>query len=334
MKKKVLSIVLVLTFLISLVGCGKKEVNNTESSNTEKIEEKTTVKIASLKGPTSMGLVKLFDDSNNEKQNNKYEYKIMASPDEIVTSLSKGEVDIAAIPANLASVLYNKTDGKLLKVSNINTLGVLYLASRDEYNDLSELKGKTIITSGKGASPEFVLRKLLEDNGIDPDNDINIEYKSQHEEVLTEFIKDENSIVMLPEPFLTVASKKVDGLKVNFSLNDIWEEENGEPLITGVTVVRNEFLEKNKEAFDSFLKEYKESVNFINENTEEGAKLVGDYDIVPEEIAKIAIPNCNIVYIDGEDSENSLSKYLELLFKASSDSVGGKLPDENFYYKK
>ncbi|SHH10649.1 NitT/TauT family transport system substrate-binding protein [Anaerosphaera aminiphila DSM 21120] len=332
MKNKILSTLLVFVFLFSLVGCGNKNENIVTD---EAIKDNVTIKVGALKGPTAMGLVKVFDDSDKGvKQSNTYDYKIVASPDEIVAGLSKGDFDVAAIPANLASILYNKTEGKLLKVSNINTLGVLYLASRDDISDVESLKGRTIVTSGKGSTPEFALRQILSKSNIDPDNDVTIEYKAQHEEVLAELINNESAVVMLPQPFLTVAKQKVEGLKVNFSLNDLWKEINGEPLITGVLVVRNEFLEENKENFNAFLSEYKNSVDFVNNNVDEAAALVGNYDIVPEAVAKIAIPDCNIVYIDGQESEDALSNYLNILFEADQSSVGGVLPDENFYYKK
>ncbi|RVU55534.1 ABC transporter substrate-binding protein [Anaerosphaera multitolerans] len=329
MNRKKISVLLMSMLLILLTACGNKE------EVVEKSVEPTSISIGALKGPTAMGLVKLFNDSDKGvEQGNNYKYKIAASPDEIVAGLSKGEFDVAAIPANLASILYNKTEGKLLKVSNLNTLGVLYIASKEDIDTLEDLKSKTVIMSGKGSTPEFAFKEILLKKGIDPERDLKIEYRSQHEEVLAELIKDDSVVALLPQPFLTVAETKVEGLKVNFSLNDLWEDFSGEPLITGVLVVRNEFLEENKENFDLFLEEYKASVDFVNENIEEAAVLVGNYDIVPEEVAKIAIPKCNIVYVEGDELKAALTTYLEVLSQSDKASVGGELPDENFYYKR
>lgn len=326
MKKRIISLFMLLVLMFSLTACGGS-----------KAEVGRDINIASLKGPTSMGLAKLYDDQDNEKTKNNYNYNIVNTPDEIVAGLSKGDFDIAAVPANLAAVLYNKSEGNLLQVSNINTLGVLYLASADDsIKDIKDLKGKTIILSGKGATPEYAIRYLLEKNGLDPNRDVVLSYKSEHTEVLQELINDNKSVAILPEPFLTIASKKAN-ITNTISLNDMWQEINpGENLITGVLVVRKEFLKdkNNKMAFDAFLDEYKNSVNFTNDNIEEAAKLIGKYDIVKEEVALEAIPNCNIVYIDSDEMKDQLESYLTTLYVEDPNSIGGAMPDDEFYYKK
>ena len=326
MKKRIISLFMLLVLMFSLTACGDS-----------KAEVGRDINIASLKGPTSMGLAKLYDDQDNEKTKNNYNYKIVNTPDEIVAGLSKGDFDVAAIPANLAAVLYNKSEGNLLQVSNINTLGVLYLASADDsIKDIKDLKGKTIILSGKGATPEYAIRYLLEKNGLDPNRDVVLSYKSEHTEVLQELINDNKAVAILPEPFLTIASKKAN-ITNTISLNDMWQEINpGENLITGVLVVRKDFLKdkNNKMAFDTFLDEYKNSVNFTNDNIEEAAKLIGKYDIVKEEVALEAIPNCNIVYIDSDEMKDQLESYLTTLYVEDPNSIGGAMPDDEFYYKK
>lgn len=325
MKKRYLSLFIIFILMFSIVGCSKNEA-----------EVSRDINIASLKGPTSMGLVDLYNKQDENKAKNNYNYKIVQSPDEIVAGLSKGEYDVAAIPANLAAVLYNKSEGKLLQVSNINTLGVLYLATNDEsVKDIKDLKNKTIVLSGKGATPEFSLRYILKENGLDPDKDVELSFKSEHTEVVSELAQNKDAVALLPEPFLTVANEKLN-FKNIISLNDIWKESTNQNLITGVLVVRKEFLEdeNNKIAFNKFLDEYKESVAYTNENVEDAAKLIGKYDIVKEEVAKEAIPNSNIVYIDGKEMEKELKSYYEILFNEDAKSVGGALPDEGLYYEK
>lgn len=336
MKKKILSIFIMLVLTFGIIGCGKtsSENNSEKNSPAPQTAESAEIKIAALKGPTSMGLAKLFDDAKNDvEQKNSYTCTILQSPDEVVVGLSKGDFDVAAIPANLASVLYNKTEGKLLKVANINTLGVLYIASKDDsIKSVEDLRGKTIITSGKGATPEFVLRHVLSKHNINPDTDVTIDFKTEHQEVVSSYMlrSDNSAVVMLPQPFLTVA----EDLVTNLSINDLWQEVNDSKLVTGVLVVRNEFLNSHKEAFDNFMEEYKSSVEFVNSNTDEASKIIAALDIVPEPIAKTALPQCNIVYIDGAEMKETLSNYLQSLYDEDAKSVGGNMPDENFYYEK
>ncbi|OON94578.1 MAG: sulfonate/nitrate/taurine transporter substrate-binding protein [Candidatus Epulonipiscium fishelsonii] len=318
---KKLSVVLISIFL---AGCATTE--------------KADVNVVALKGPTAMGMVNFMDRvDQNEQFDNNYNFNIVSSVDEATTMLVKDEADIVALPANLGSVLYNNTNGEITATA-INTLGVLYiLENGNSINTIEDLKGKTIVSSGKGATPEMTLRYILEENGIDPDKDINIEWKSEHAEVLAHLIANENTIAMMPEPFVTTALQKDENITRALDLTKEWDKiqaDNPEKssLITGILVARNDFIENNPQALDEFLTNYEQSVNFVNSDTEASAKLVSDYNIVPFETAIDAIPNCNITFIEGNDLQNKLSGYLEVLFEQNPNSIGGALPDEAFYY--
>lgn len=332
--------------LTALTGCGgdKNESSSSEissevsesskESSSETPAEEKIMKIAVMKGPTGMGMVSLMNKSEEGTSEGKYEISLESTPDAIVGPLSKGEIDAAAIPANLASVLYKKTEGKI-SVAAINTLGVLYVVESGEtIKTVEDLKGKTVYSTGKGTTPEFAFRHILKLNGIDPDNDLTIEYKSEASEVAALMSQNKEAIAVLPQPFVTVAQTKNPDLKISLNLSEEWEKaDENSSQVTGVLVVRKEFAENNKEAFERFMKEYEESVKFVNENTEEAAKLVAKYEIAPEPVAKKAIPLCNIVFIDGEDMEGKLSGYLNALYEQDPKSVGGELPNEEFYLK-
>lgn len=290
--------------------------------------------VAALKGPTAMGMVKLMSEHEGD-----YNFTIAAAIDEITPKLVKGELDIVAVPANLASVLYNNTQGKV-KVLAVNTLGVLYIVENgDTVKSVEDLRGRTIFASGKGATPEYALNYLLSANGIDPEKDVALEYKSEHSECLAALLANEGSVAMLPQPFVTTAQLKQPEVKVVLDMNEEWAKlqegsETPSALITGVLVGRTEFIDQNQQAVSDFLDAYAQSVAFANENVEETAALIGQYDIIPEAVAKAALPYCSITYIDGEDMQNRLSGYLQVLFDQNPASVGGALPDDAFYYKR
>lgn len=338
--KKICIVLLICIMSFSMFACSTNEVkpdNKVEDEQVNKVEDtKEAVKIASLKGPTSMGLVKLMSDEE-EKKNSSYDFNIVTMADEIVTGISTGKIDIAALPANLASVLYNKTEGKI-KVAAVNTLGVLYIVENGEtISNFEDLKGKTIITTGKGQAPELVLNYLLKQNGLVPNKDVTIEFKSEPTEVASILASEENVVALLPEPFITSAKMSNNRIRTVFDMTKEWSKLQGEDassLVTGVLVVREEFLKDNKEAFDEFLAKYEESIAFTNENVDEAAVLIDKYGIIKEDIAKVAIPKCNISYVDGSELVQSLGGYLEVLYEANPQSIGGKLPDEEFYYAK
>lgn len=289
------------------------------------------IRVAALKGPTAMGMIKLMDD---ESENSGFQFTVAGAADELTPGIVQGNIDIACVPANLASVLYNKTEGGV-RVLAINTLGVLYIVENGEPTITSpaDLKGKTIYASGKGATPEYALRYILTQNGIDPDNDVSIEWKSEHAECLSALVSDEGSAAMLPQPFVTTAQAKNGNVNVVLDLNSAWEElNNGSALVTGVVIARSEFAEQYPEAVDSFLEEYSASVDYVSANAAEAAQLIGKFDIVPAAVAEKALPECNIVFISGAEMKEKLSGYLGVLFDSAAASVGGALPGDDFYY--
>ena len=241
------------------------------------------------------------------------------------------------MPANLAAVLYNNTKGQV-EVLAVNTLGVLYIVeSGESVSSVADLRGKTIYASGKGATPEYALNYILSENGVDPEKDVNIEWKSEHAECLAALLAEENAVAMLPQPFVTTAQMKNDKIKVCLDLNAEWDavqagSDAPSQLITGVVAARKAFIEENPEAVAAFMESYAASVEFVNANVDEAAELIGKYEIVPAAVAKKAIPACNIIFLAGGEMRQALSGYLNVLFEQNPKAVGGALPGEDFYY--
>lgn len=321
--KKLLVAGLCLALGVSAVtGCGNAE-------------EKTTVRVGGMKGPTSMGLLFLKEKAEAGNALEDYEFTMVTAADELLPMVIKGEMDIALVPANVASVLYNKTQGGIA-VIDINTLGVLYMVSGDSAVDsVDDLKGKTIYLTGKGTTPDYVLHYILNANGLQ-EGDYTLEYKSEATEVAALLAENPDAIGLLPQPFVTVACGQNEALQVVLDMNEPWsllQGEDGSSMVTGVTVVRKEFLEANEEAVLHFLKEHEESARAINDDAEKGAELVVNAGIIAKApIAQKAIPKCNITYIDGEEMKQALSGYLSILFEQDANAVGGALPGEDFYY--
>jgi NitT/TauT family transport system substrate-binding protein len=299
---------------------------------------KTTIQIASLKGPTTMGLVKLTSDAEAGQGKQDYQATMYGTPDEIVPQLMKGDVDVALLPANLASVLYNQlkgTAGSQIEVAAINTLGMLeVLESGDTVKTIADLKGRTIYSTGKGASPEYVLDYLLKQNGLDPATDVTVEFKSEATEVAAVLASTPGAVGVLPQPYVTVLKAKSPAIRTALTLTDEWAKvTKGSQMVTGVLVVRRAFADANPAAFADFLTDYKASTEFTNTNAAQAAPLIAEAGIVPSaQIAEAAIPACNITYIDGAKLKTTLGGYLQVLFAADSASVGGSLPGDDFYF--
>lgn len=308
-----------------LTGCGSG-----------KAEEKVTVKVGALKGATTLGLLPLEDKAANGEAGENYEFSMMTAADELLPMMIKGELDIALLPSNVASILYQKTNGGVT-VIDINTLGVLYMVSGDSsVTGVEDLAGRTIYLTGKGTTPDYVLHYILSGNGMDADSDCTLEYKSEATEVAALLAENPDAIGLLPQPFVTAACAQNDALSVILDMNAEWEKlqgEGGSRLVTGVTVARNEFLQEHENAVAAFMEEHQASAQSMNSDVENGAKLAAASGIIAKEpIALKAIPKCNITYIDGADMKQALSGYLEVLYEQNPESIGGALPGDDFYY--
>ena len=334
---RIFALCLTLALVFSLAACGQKadEPDAQDEQQTEQEEfTPASYSIAALKGPTAMGLVKLMKDSESgETTGNEYTFTLAGSADEVTPALLKGELDMACVPANLAAVLYNKTEGEI-EVLAVNTLGVLYIVENGEsVHSMADLRGKTIVAAGKGSTPEYALRYLLTENGIDPDTDLTIDWKSEHSECVAALAQGAATIALLPQPFVTVAQGKIEGLRMALDLTAEWDKlDNGSGLITGVAVARKAFVEEHPAAVDAFLQAYAGSVDWVNANTAEAAAVIGDLGIVDAAVAEKALPYCNIVCLTGGEMEAKLSGYLQVLYDAEPASVGGAVPGADFYY--
>lgn len=303
------------------------------SLNTGFAGETSPINIGGLKGPTTMGLVKLLSDNKNNKTPIPYNFTMATTADELIPRLLQGEFDLLSVPANLASVLYNKSEGKV-KVVAVGVLGVLYIVEKgDSVQSLEDLKGKTLYATGKNTTPEYALRTILSANGIDFDKDLTIEWVSEPTEAVAKLSQQEGGIAMLPQPFVTVAQKQVEGLRVALSLEEEWnKQENAGRLVTAVALAHENFVNARPDALAQFLKDYEASVAFANEQVEEAALLVEEYGIVKAPIAKEALPYTNLVCITGIEMKTALEGYLSVLFAHNPAAVGGEMPGEDFYY--
>lgn len=315
--KRIVAMITAVVMLFSLAAfaaCSKKQ-------------DDTEIRIAALKGPTGMGMVKLADKQNYPN----YTVSIEASPDALNPRIISGEVDVAAVPVNLASVLYNKLDGDI-SVLAVSTLGVLYVVEAgSEVNSVADLAGKTVYATGQGATPEYILNYLLDKNGVAGSVEVN--YVGEHAALATMLADGSAEIGMLPEPNVTSTLAGNDDLRIALNLTEEWNKVCSTELVQGVVIARKSFVNEHPEAIEQFLREYEKSSAFVNENIDEAAKLIVDAGILGNvEIAKKAIPNCNISFSKGEAMHKAVEGMLTVLFEANPKSIGGKLPDKDFYY--
>lgn len=316
-----------------LSGCAQKPKS---SSSAASAVSKADINVYAIKGPTAVGMVNLMEDNANQNAANNYTFTTVSSPDDVVAKISNGEADIAAVPTNLAATLYKKTGGKVQMLA-VNTLGVLYIMENgNTINSVTDLKGKTIYSTGQGANPEFVLDYILTKNGIDPQKDVKIVFKSDNDELATLLASGEAQVALVPEPVVSTVKAKNPSLRVALDMTKEWDTASGgsSKLMMGCVIARKDFADQHPDAVQSFLTEYKTSIGKASSNSDTTAALCEKYGIIPNAaIAKAAIPGCSLTYVDGNDMMNQIKGYFEVLYNADPKSVGGALPDDAFYYQ-
>ena len=325
--KKLISILLALILIFSFAGC-------TQEDNQVNLKE-VKANVFGIAGPTGIGLAKLMKDAKASQGSLDYNIQLAASNDEIVAKIANKEADIAAVATNLASTLYNKTNGGVTVLA-VNTLGVLNVVTKGvEVSTIADLNGKTVYSTGQGANPEYILNDILKNNGLEVGKDVTVEFVSQPAELIAKVVGNKEAVVIAPQPVATTITIQDTDAKIVINFNDEWNKFNDKKLVMGCIIARNEYIEQNPEAVEAFLKDYEASIKAVSEDIDGVAAACEEFGIIAKApIAKKAIPYCNIVFEAGEEMKSDLSAYLTFLHTANPKSVGGKLPADDFYYGK
>lgn len=331
--RSLVSLLLALTLVLSLTACGTQA--NTEPQQPDDTPAPAEVNLYVLSGPTGIGAMNLWAAADAGETQNTYHITMPGANDEVVAAISNGDADIAAVATNLAATLYNKTSGGVTVLA-VNTLGVLsLLGNGQEIASIADLAGKTIYASGQGANPEYILRYVLNGNGLDPDKDVTIRFVGEGSELLTVWQTDPEAVIMAPQPVATSILMQNENARTLFNMTDEWGRVSGgdSTLMMGCVIVRNEFLQENPGAVALFLQEYAASIEKAQSDVEGTAALCEQYGLIPKAaLAQKAIPSCGLTFVTGAEMKSALSGYLQVMFDADPKSVGGAMPGDDFYY--
>ena len=343
MKKRTISLLLCLVMILGISACGKpsSDVSGSGASSSAPeasqsqpdLPEIDPVNVMVMTGPTGVGAAQMMMGTALSSSFPTYNFTVVAGNDEVAPALAKGEVDIACIATPVAANLYNKNGG--ITVLAVNTLGVLYIMEKgNTITDVASLKGKTIYATGQGANPEFVIDHLLTQNGLDPDKDVTIEWMTA-QEVTAKMVQSTDGVCLLPVPAATALQIKDAGVREALNVSDEWDKISESPLVMGCVVVRNQFMQEHPDLVQQFLNDYKRSIEFMKDETNlsQAAQMVATNGITANAaIAAKAIPQCNLIFMDGAEMRSAIQSYYEVLFTANPASIGGGNPDDDFYY--
>lgn len=337
---KKINLLLIVLIIAMITGCSssvepQEPVDNKGPGQTQEesqSKEPINVTIAGLKGPTSIGMIKMIDEKALNSEEYNVEYIAESAPDALTAKIINGDIKISSLPINLASVLYNKTEGKV-QIMVVNTIGNLYVVGTDEIASIADLDGKTLGMSGKGSTPDFSMNYILKQKGLE--GKVELDYATDHATLAQSVIAEDSKVALLPQPFVTQTMMKNSNVKMLIDLNEAWKEASNDAsqLYTGCIVVNKEFAENNKEFIAEFLEQYEKSVNWVNENPKDASLLVEKNEIMPSAaLVEKAIPYCGIAFVPANEEKESLNSFYKVLFDSNPASIGGKTPDDSFYF--
>lgn len=343
--RRFIALVLVLSlFILMFTGCSptvedtkptpeEKYEDHAQDNNKERLE-KITLKVAAPSGPTTVSLVKMFKENPRLDENVEVNYESVKSPDLLAAKIISGEVDFAVIPTNLAAKLYNK--GVPYKLASSTIWGVLYVAGSENIEGWEDLKGKEIVTIGRGLTPDILFRYLASKNGLNPDEDIKLNYLPAPQELAQTMISGKSKVGILPEPMLTTVLMKNQDTKIYIDMQEEWKKlTQKEAYPQSSLIIKNETIEKYPEIVDKFLAEYENSIKWVNENPAEAGAYVEELNIgLKAKIVEKAIPRSNIRYVKVSEARPAIEEFLKVLMDFSPESIGGKLPEDEFYMER
>lgn len=343
MKKKILVLAMSLALAAGLLsGCGNKQAPRQASGNGTVdrpmgSNEAVDVNVGLIMGPPSMGLGYFMSEAEAGNTYNHYHFEVAGVDySAVAASFNQGDYDIATVPSNVAAILYNNKDmNEDVKVISIGNLGLLYILTTDPgISTLEDLKGRTVYSIGEGGPPEYTFDFLLKEAGLT--GDVNFSFRPTPFEVLNLLQEEKNSVALLPQPFVEVAKLLVPGLRVAIDVTEAWDGlnvESGAEAVTTVTVVRKAFLEEHEQAVMEYLDMSGKSADYCLEHLDEAAAWTEKYEtFLNPEIAKEAIPKCSICTVTGAEMKDLLSGFLRIIYDFNPEAVGGKLPEDDFYY--
>lgn len=316
-----------LALCFTLAGCASSS-NDQQADLSEYTNEADALRIGSMKGPTSIGLASMMDQEQGQ-------FTVVGAADELTPLLLQDQIDIALVPANVAAVLYARTEGQI-QVIDVNTLGVLYGISLDEgINNVEDLRGRTVYMTGKGTVPEYTFMALLAAANISTD-DLAIEFCSEPTEVVAQISQHDGAVGILPQPYATACTLKNENLHTVLDLTEAWAQMTGGQkgdVVTGVTVAKTSTIEEKEGAVKLFLQRHAASAEVAQTDPSAIVAKVIELGIIENEtLAEKAIPNCNVVCYTGEEMKNALAGYLQALFDQNAEALGGSLPGDDFYF--
>ncbi|MCD7775433.1 MAG: PhnD/SsuA/transferrin family substrate-binding protein [Clostridiales bacterium] len=332
-KKIIAMIMAALLMLLSFAACSGDTTDEvtTEPETASDAAETDAINVSVLKGPTGMGAAYMWTKSDSGETEYTYNFTLDTDATTVGPKLMTGEYDIASIPTNLAASLYQKSGGKV-KVVAVNTLGVLYLVTKDNaVSSLEDLRGMTILASGQGTIAEYALNYVLESYGYEIGTDVTIEFSTEHSESVTKALAGGYDVVLLPEPYVTQIINQDSSFSVAINLTEEWENLGSCTLTMGCIAVNSDFYDSNPEAVASFIADYRESAEYVNANPAEASLLIEEHDIMTASVAASAIPNSNIVCYTGETMKAALESCFTVLYSQDASIIGGAMPDDDFY---
>lgn len=342
--KRIFSMIMcALLLAAALSGCGGQGAETTApgTDSTATTEAPTTqgqsggydVKFIVPDGAPVTAVVKLIEERPEISDGANVTYEVVTATDLLASKLLSGEADAAIIPTNLAATLYNKEAGG--KLAGVAVWGLLYVVSTQDIDSIDDLRGLEVYNIGQGLTPDITMRYIMQQNGMNPESDVTLKYMTG-QEAAQSLIAGKISTAVLGEPAATQVISNNPDAKIVLDLQEEWKAVTGmnESYPQACLYVGKRLLDEHPDFVDSLILQVERSAEWFNEN----AAKAGEYsekhsDTLKAAVVEKAAPRFNVSFMSAQQARPAIEQYLEVLYHFSSDAIGGKMPNEEFYYK-
>ncbi len=311
----------------------------TNAAYTEDKLEKLT-----LAGPfaaVSDPLIRMVNSGALNDVVDKVEFKVWKNPDQMRALVLSGDVDFIATPTNVAANLYNR--GADIRLLNVSIWGVLWMVSRDNsLKTLADFKDKEIAMPFRGDMPDIIFSKLAKESGLDPKKDFKLRYVSNPLDAMQLLILRRVDHALLAEPAVSMALRKTQSYPMKIIAPDLYrsvdlQKEWGRLLKrkssipqAGMALINKKL---DKHIIQRFIEEYEKATNWCLEYPDEAGKIVAEHiELLTPEAVSDSIKVSQFKHVSANDARVELDYFFNILLESTPAVIGGKLPDDGFFY--
>jgi NitT/TauT family transport system substrate-binding protein len=295
-------------------------------------QQQSPLTIYALRGPYGIGMVRLFEQPPALPGGGRARMEALSGADILVNEFVGGRAKIGILPPNYAAKIV--AAGRNIQVAAVTGTGMLKLLTSDtDIQRLPDLRGKTVEISEQGSVPDYVFHRVLNRYNLKAGEDIELTYTIPYSDIAQALIGGRIDTALVPEPYATMVVMSKPSIRKIGDIQEEWAATGGElryPM--SVLVVDADYAKEEPMAVKAIAAAIKASIEWVVTNPPDAGLLAEKYALGMRRAVVIAgVPNSNYVYIPSSQARASIESLLNAVLEFAPESIGGRLPDSDFY---